>query len=156
VAFDDPRFGEVALRVARSLRPKQLTDEDHALLVRALFDAYQVSFDVSLLERAMALRPNASSQVPEPVRSLAPAKPQIAIPSLDDFRQIVISGDPSREDTKTLIRAAREDGAMVFLLPSQRTRDRLAAWLPHVAEMSVGDEPQAAFCVRKICRPWAP
>ncbi len=156
-AFDEPRYSSAALRAARALRPKTLTPEEHALLVTALFDVYDATFDPSILERAVALTPGAPEQVPEPVASLAPKSEVVRAPSLNQFRHLIIAGDPSRSDTKTLIgmvRGSQRPGDMIILLDSEYTRRRLASFLPYLNDISAVDEPRALVCERRACRQW--
>lgn len=154
VAFDEPRYATAAIRAARALRPRTLTPRDHALFTRALFDAYEATFDIALLERAMSLLPGEPERVPEPVAALVP-KEDVRVPSLDDLPQIIIAGDRSRDDTKAMIRAARAEEAMVFLIDSERTRRRLAAWMPYVSDIVAADkQPVAMLCENRSCRKW--
>ena len=156
IAFDDPRYADAALRAARALRPKNLTPEEHAMLVRGLFDVYEATFDPSLLERANALTPGAPEQIPEPVAVLAP-KSEVKAPSLDQFRHVVVAGHSSRDDTEVLVRAVRErqkPDQMLFFVGSESTRRRLAALMPYFNDIAAVDEPVAMICERRACRPW--
>ena len=155
IAFGDERYGTAALRSARALKPQTLTVEEQALLTRALFDVYQVTFDPSFLLRATSLAANATADVPAPVASLAPKAKEVKVPSLDDLQKIIVAGSPSRQDTQDLLRSARKSGEFVVFVDGAGTRKRLAAIIPNVNELVTDDEPVAAACNRGICRPWA-
>ena len=155
IAYDEPRYATAAVRAAKALKPQKLTVEDQALLTRALFDAYEASFDPSFLQRAVALQANATVEVPAPVAALVPKQPDVKVPTLDDLDQLIVAGSPSRQDTQDLLRAARKSGAFVVFVDFPATRQRLAGILPHVAEIIADDEPVAVVCNRGKCRAWA-
>ena len=151
VAFDEPRYGEAAARAARALQPKNLTPRDHALLTRALFDLYEVTFDLSLLTRAMSLVAGEAERVPDAIAALAP---QISIetPSLEAMRQIVIAGDRAAADTQALLRAARRSdrtNTIILMMSSERTRAAIAQWLPGIRAIAVPKE----IAVATVCDP---
>ena len=156
VAFGDEGYGKAALRAARALKPQNLTVEEQALLTRALFDAYQVTFDPSYLQRAISLTASEAPDVPAPVTVLVPKRAEVKVPSLDELEKIIVAGATSRQDTLDLLRAARKSGAFVVFLDNAGTRKRLAAIIPNVSEVVPDDEPMAMACSKGICRGWAP
>lgn len=155
---------------------------DYSSLVRAALDTYEATFDPAFIERAIQLQRLADiapaiDRIPEPVRPLVPAvdddlepgnvlrlaaitgEPAWTRRAGDAFarhRQVIVSGDPDREETLALLQAARAEDdpeRMLFFARTERIRVRLAAWMPYVAEVvPVEGHPVATVCQERRCR----
>jgi hypothetical protein len=54
-----------------------------------------------------------------------------------------------------MIRAARGEGTMVFLIGNDRVRKKVATWLPHAADVvQVDEKPVGRVCENRTCRVW--
>jgi len=76
--------------------------------------------------------------------------------TLTPQRQIVIAGDPRRDETKKLIAAVHErflPNAVVMLADGGAGQIKLGAWLPYVKEMVPVDKHAAAYvCEQRVCK----
>jgi uncharacterized protein YyaL (SSP411 family) len=164
--FGEERWRIAAIRAARALAARKTVirtnsvpaqPDDYRLLIAALLDAYQVSFDVALLEKAVELQKidPPPAHVPTSISGLATLPAREAAARFPPSEQIVVAGDPSADDTKALLASIRPrltPDQMLFLIGSDRTRARLAALLPHLADV-VPLEKQAvvAICREQSC-----
>jgi uncharacterized protein YyaL (SSP411 family) len=176
----EPRYLDAATRGMRALLKQNRRNgrlfradnvgalpEDYAALTHALMDLYSATFDPSYISTALEVRTDwlarpPGGDLPEPVAALF-APPRVTPdPRLDAIaggspgqRQIIVSGEAWRDETKLLLQAARmklDDNTMVFYVGSNRTRAQLAAWMPHAREVGVGDkQPVAALCQQRTC-----
>jgi uncharacterized protein YyaL (SSP411 family) len=141
--------------------------EDYGALTRALLDVYSATFDPAFIRQALELRTEwmrtaPEGRVPEAVAQLFEARVISRDPRLEAIAgdvagqsQIVVTGEPWREETRALLSAARatvDDNTLVFLVDNARTRARLAAWMPYVKDIvPIEKRPVAALCQQRTC-----
>ncbi len=157
ILFVEPRYATAAARTIRTLASRKLAFSEYPTVIRALLDTYQATFDLTLLERALALQREqaslpVSSSVPEPVAALLPPLDDRA-PAIESYRQVFIAGDLSLPATEALLRAAQSNDALILLGNTERTRNRISTLLPYLAGIGpIEKHPVATVCEQATCR----
>ncbi|HEX7151303.1 MAG TPA: DUF255 domain-containing protein [Thermoanaerobaculia bacterium] len=133
VLFNEPRYLDAARAAARYItthhwnaKTKTLSrsqgvsalDEDYALLVRGLVELSDATLESGWLELAKAIHAQsgrATTALPVQWRDIPNARPK-AVPARIPERQVVLAGDPFRDDTRAFVRTAFERRDRDFVL----------------------------------------
>ena len=178
--LNEQRYVDAAVRGARGLLHRNrragklfradgvpAMGEDYAALTAALLDVYSVTFDPTFIGNALELRaeweraapaghlPDAVAQLFEPPAISRDERLEAIAADVPGQLQIIVSGEPWRDDTKALLSAARgtvDDRTLVFLVDNARTRARLSHWMPYVKDiLSLEKRAVASLCQRRTC-----
>ena len=188
----DERYRDAAIRAAKAVLMSRTgkhlqraegvdaLSDDYAFAVRALLDAYAITFEDAFIARAVELQKERDGiadamRIPAPVAALAVEDPMVVSTTaanlaklgsitgsaawlqradaavLAGHRQVIVAGVPGREDTQALLRSARSSSASVFFATSPQQRARLAQWMPYVSEV-VPQGAEERKAVATVCQ----